>query len=337
VSRRVPREVLGAKEQVARLLTLVPYLHSRDGVRLAEVADALGVTSEQVVSDLKVLFMCGLPGGYPDELIDVDLDAVQGEGGELRPDGLVRVSNADYLARPMRLSAVEASALVVALEALRVGVGPEVTEIVDRVLAKLRSAAASAPAPGSVAQDPRDAALTRVLIECERAIEGQRQLEFDYYVPARDELGRRTVDPWSLLRNGPFTYLDAWCHTAGAPRLFRLDRISRCRRLDTPLEKPAGSARTPEQALFEREDDLLVTLLLEPEARWVVEYYAVEAVRHREGGRLEVDLYVADDRWLTRLLLRLAPNAVVLAPAEAAHGFLDASQAALSLYDTTPA
>ena len=34
-------------------------------------------TATQVLADLKVLLMCGLPGGYPDDLIDVDLDALE--------------------------------------------------------------------------------------------------------------------------------------------------------------------------------------------------------------------------------------------------------------------
>ena len=92
-----------AKDQVARLLTLVPYLHSHPEVRLDETARAVGSTPEQVVKDLGVLFMCGLPGGYPDDLIDVDLDALEDdEEGGLRLEGVIRVSNADYLARPLR-------------------------------------------------------------------------------------------------------------------------------------------------------------------------------------------------------------------------------------------
>ena len=67
----------GAREQVARLLTLVPYLHSRGQVRVEEAARRWAYPPDQVVRDLKVLFMCGLPGGYPDDLIDVDLDALE--------------------------------------------------------------------------------------------------------------------------------------------------------------------------------------------------------------------------------------------------------------------
>jgi proteasome accessory factor C len=109
----------GARDQVARLLTLVPFLHHRDGVRLEEAADLLGTTPEQVLRDLKVLFMCGLPGGLPDDLIDVDLDAIESEEGSPVRDGVIRVENADYLARPLRLSPTEATAIIVALRTLR--------------------------------------------------------------------------------------------------------------------------------------------------------------------------------------------------------------------------
>ena len=87
--------------------------------------------------------MCGLPGGYPDDLIDVDLDALEDPDG----DGVIRVSNADYLARPLRLTPTEASALIVALRALRDGCDDETREVVDRVLGKLETAAAEGAAP----------------------------------------------------------------------------------------------------------------------------------------------------------------------------------------------
>ena len=83
----------GAKDQVARLLTLVPYLRARGEVRLDEAAAALGVTAEQLLKDLKVLWMCGTPGGMPDDLIDVDVAALEPEDGDgIRTDGIIRVS-----------------------------------------------------------------------------------------------------------------------------------------------------------------------------------------------------------------------------------------------------
>ena len=321
----------GAKDQVARLLTLVPYLHSHGQVRLEDAATALGVPADQVLGDLKVLLMCGLPGGYPDDLIDVDLDALEGP----EADGVIRVSNADYLARPLRLTPTEATAIIVALRALRSGAGEETREIVDRALAKLEAAAAEGSAaplidPGE--QPPgRDAA--RLEADLQDAVARQRQVRFTYYAPSRDEQSVRTVDPRGLVAAEGFTYLDAWCHSAEAPRLFRLDRIQAAEVLDEPIATAPEAPRDLGDGLFtEAGDTTRVTLRLAPEARWIIDYYPVEAVRPRRGGALEVDLLVADERWLQRLLLRLAPHARVLGPAGYDESFIARAQAALRLY-----
>jgi proteasome accessory factor C len=50
-----------------------------------------------------------------------------------------------------------------------------------------------------------------------------------------------------------------------------------------------------------------------------------------------VELQVADERWLTRLLLRLAPHADVVAPAAYGEAFTAAARDALSLYSRPPA
>ncbi|MFB9314706.1 helix-turn-helix transcriptional regulator [Nocardioides plantarum] len=328
----------GAKEQVGRLLTLVPYLHARGSVRLAEAAAALGVRPEVLLKDLRVLFMCGLPGGYPDELIDVDLDALQDESGRVHGDGVIRVSNADYLDRPLRLTPVEASAMIVALRALRSGSAPDAAEIVDRVLAKLEGAAADGPAGGVVdaaPDQPDGAELTALAARLDDAARRQVQVELDYYVPARDELSHRVVDPRGTVRQGGHGYLDAWCHSAEAPRLFRLDRVAAARVLDTPVTTEGDGPRDLSDGMFDRSDETtLVTLRLAPAARWVTEYYPVDDVRPLGDGSgdVEVDLLVADERWLTKLLLRLAPHARVTAPAAYGGDVTAAAQDALRLY-----
>jgi proteasome accessory factor C len=323
----------GARDQVARLLTLVPFLHSRGKVRLEDASQALGVPPAQVLADLKVLLMCGLPGGYPDDLIDVDLDALEEPEG----DGIIRVTNADYLARPLRLTPTEATAIIVALRALRSGATDETREIVDRALAKLEAAAAhggDAPAidPGEV---PGGADLVRLEADLARAAADARQVRLRYFVASRDERSERVVDPRGIVRAHGFTYLDAWCHAAEAPRLFRLDRIERAEVLDTPIvTEPAPPRDLGPEGLFGRSaETTVVTLALDPAARWIVEYYPTEAVRPRRGGRLEVDLVVVDERWLQRLLLRLAPHARVLSPPELQSRYVDAARDALRLYD----
>ena len=321
-----------AKDQVARLLTLVPYLHARGQVRLEDAAKVLDVTPDQVLSDLKVLFMCGLPGGYPDDLIDVDIEALE----DPESDGVIKVSNAEYLARPMRLTPTEASAVIVALRALRAGARAETQEIVDRALAKLEAAASEGT--GAARVDPgegaADADLALLASQLQGAVDARRQVRLSYYVPSRDEQSDRVVDPRGLVTAEGHTYLDAWCHVAGAPRLFRLDRIESATVLEEPIETPPEAPRDLAEGFFAQSANVTrTTLRLDPPARWAIEYYPAEEVRPQVDGGLEVDLLVADERWLTRLLLRLAPHAHVVSPPGYADTFRSAAQRTLNLYD----
>ena len=84
-----------------------------------------------MVSDLEVLWYCGLPGGLPGDLIEIDMDAV-------RAEGRIRLSNADYLPRPMRFTLDEVTSLVVALQAVRELAGDSATGSIDSLLTKLR-------------------------------------------------------------------------------------------------------------------------------------------------------------------------------------------------------
>lgn len=331
------RPVAGAKEQVSRLLTLVPYLHQRDHVRLADAAELLDTTAGQVLDDLKVLFMCGLPGGLPDDLIDVDLDAIESDDGNPLSDGVIRIDNADYLARPLRLSPTEASAVIVALHTLRETSPAETQAVVDAVLVKLESAATAAAETRriSIATEPREAALLALAASLQRAVDEGRQVRLTYHVPARDEISERVVDPRGVVDHQRFRYLDAWCHTAGAERLFRLDRITGAQILDSPIVTAPAPPRAVNRGLLAGEPvegGTTATVRLEPEARWVPDYYPVQEVREVGGGALEVDLVVADPRWLTRLLLRLSPHATVVAPAEFTDSFLSAARDTLDLY-----
>jgi proteasome accessory factor C len=326
-----------AKDQVARLLTLVPYLHAHGEVRVDDAARALGVGPDQLFRDLKVLFMCGLPGGYPDDLIDVDIDALEGPDG-VRTDGVIKVANADYLKRPLRLNPTEASAVIVALRALRNGARDDTREVVDRALAKLEAAAAEGGAAAQI--DPgadADTDLALLAGRLQAAADRGRQVRLSYYVPSRDEQSDRVVDPRGVVtaqgEAHGHLYLDAWCHSAEAPRLFRLDRIDRAEVLDEPVETPQEGPRDLGDGIFSQSSEVTpVTLLLDPGARWMTEYYPVEEIREVGQDRMEVVLLVADERWLTRLMLRLAPHATVVSPAAYADTFKAAAQRALSLY-----
>jgi proteasome accessory factor C len=319
----------GAREQVARLLALVPYIRARSEVSLEQAAADFGVSPAQLAKDLNVLWFCGLPGLGMGDLIDVDMDALEGEG-------VIRLSNADYLARPLRLDSSEAAALIVALRALREGADDDVRPIVDRTLGKLEVAAGDAAALAARVDVrlPPQSRVNAMREDLDRAVQQRRQVRIDYYVPSRDESTERVVDPIRVVTAGGNTYLDAWCHLAEDQRLFRVDRISSATVLDAPVDEHRGlEPRDLADGIFQpSSDDLVATLRLKPAARWVSEYYPVESVRPARGGGLTVRLRVGDPGWLVRLMLRLGSTAELLEPTELADRVRDTAAGALRNY-----
>ena len=57
--------------RTARLLDLVPFLNTHQGIALKELAAHFDVTPAQMSADLMTLWMCGLPGYTPLELMDL--------------------------------------------------------------------------------------------------------------------------------------------------------------------------------------------------------------------------------------------------------------------------
>lgn len=320
----------GARDQVGRLLALVPYIQSREEVSVEQAAADFGVPPAQIVKDLNVLWFCGLPGLGMGDLIDVDMDALDG-------DGVIRVSNADYLSRPLRLGSTEASALIVALRALREASDDNVRPIVDRTLAKLEAAAgdgAALAARVGIQIDHTAPEVGRLRATLEEAVTTGRQVRLGYYVPARDQATERIVDPSRVVQAEGNTYLEAWCHTAEDQRLFRLDRVSEAEVLDAAVTDHSDvPPRDLSTGLFRASpDDTLATLRLQPRARWVAEYYPVESVEELTDGGLRVTLRAGDPGWLTRLMLRIGGAAEIEEPVELSDVVRRAAQDALGNY-----
>jgi proteasome accessory factor C len=322
----------GSKEQVTRLLALAPYLQTRGDVPLKEVAADFGVSPAQVLKDLRVLYLCGLPGYGPGELIDINVEALEDD-----PDGLVRVDNADFLARPLRLGSNEASALIVALHALLDSSPAGSRDVVERTLAKLEDAAAAGSTPLVDVHLPRPRpAVEGAAKALAGAIADNRQARLDYYVPTRDETTQRVVDPIAVTRSQGRDYLDAWCHLAEDRRLFRVDRITGLEILESRRVAHDLEPRDLSEGLFAPgPEDLRARVSLSPEMRWFAEYYPVLATREGADGSLEATLAVSDERWLLRLALRFGPGLTVLEPAELRDRVASVARDALRLHRAT--
>lgn len=316
-----------AQGQVERMLALVPYLRRREGISVEEVAREFEVRPAQIVKDLKVLWFCGLPDAVMGDLIEIDMDAVEGEG-------VIRLGNADYLSRPLRLAPTEALALVVALRSLREVSGPDERDAVERALGKLEAATSGVSAVAETVDVHVDQVDPAIRTAVDEGLRVGRRMHIRYYVPARDETTERDVDPMRLVFSEGHGYLEGWCHRAGEGRLFRLDRISAATVLDVAAEPPAAARpKDLSRGLFTPDpDDPLAVLDLTADAAWVAEYYPTESIERRDAGAVRVGLRYSDEGWLQRLVLRLGGEATLVEPQAVAERVRARAVAALRPY-----
>jgi proteasome accessory factor C len=313
-------------ERLRRLLALVPYVSARRVVGLAETAATFGMTERELIDDLNLAWCVELRAPEPYCPIDLSYE-----------DGEISISQAESIARPLRLAADEASALLVALRMLAdAGGEPGDGDAVARLIAKIEEAAGAAGAASSQVAIQLDNTRARgTTATLNAALSAGRRVHLRYYVPGRDEETERDVDPMRLLVVDGRTYLEGWCRLAEGVRLFRLDRVLAVDVLDLPAEVPDEAEPVDVDAgLFRASpSDVLAELELGPAARWVAEYYPCESVTELPEGRLRIGLRTPDTTWVRRLVLRLGEDARVVAPAALAAEVRSVATEALALYD----
>ncbi len=312
---------MSSSDQVARLLALVPYLQAHPDADVRHTAELFKVTPKQLIVDLQVLWYCGLPGGMPGDLIEVDMDA-------LESDGRIRLTNADYLARPLRFTLDEAMSLAVALRALLEMGDTSLKAAVESALAKIE-AVVGGPRVGVQLAGGEDAVRDALTDALERKV----AVRLEYNGASRGVTTHPLVDPLRVAVRDGYSYLDAWSYERNAWRTYRLDRMVSVEATEQAVVDHGEPPSWEGGWLDHRPDAVAVTLDLAPAGRWIVEYYPMISVEPASDGGVRATLLVADPVWLRRLLLRLGPAVRGVQPPEAAASARTAARDALGLYD----
>jgi proteasome accessory factor C len=310
-------------ERLRRLLALVPYVASRKVVGLAETAATFGMSERELIDDLNLAWCVELRAPEPYCPIDLSYE-----------DGEISISQAESIARPLRLAADEASTLLIALRMLAEAGGDG--DAVARLIAKIEEAAGAAGAVSSQVAVQIDHPNARGLAATlDAALSAGKRIHLRYYVERRDEDTERDVDPMRILVVEGRTYLEGWCRLAEGVRLFRLDRMLSVDVLDVPASVPEDAEPVDVDAgLFRaRPSDELAVLELAPAVRWVADNYPCESITELGDGRLRIALRTPDTTWVRRLVLRLGEDARVVAPAALAAEVQAGAAAALALYE----
>ncbi|AJT40935.1 helix-turn-helix transcriptional regulator [Psychromicrobium lacuslunae] len=323
-SVRQSRSKATAQDHLRRLVDLVPFLVHHQGMHLDDIAAEFGINRRQLEADLNMMMVSGLPGGFHGDLMDVSWD-----------DDHVYIADAEELSEPVRFSLDEASALLVGLETLSALPGLAGDSAVRTAMAKI-SAATGEAAEGITSTvgvrlaPARDSENLELL---QQAVQQRRQLKLSYLVPHRDEITERTVDPIRVFSNDQSWYLQAWCHSAEAQRIFRLDRI-RHAELGDAIESSVESA-FPESLFTPSAQDTEVKLLAQASAHWVAEYYDAQSVLEiNDDGPWAylITIRVGNTDWLPQLIAQNAGALRIIAPDDAAQASLEWVREALENY-----
>lgn len=278
--------------RTARALDLVPFLLENQGISVEELADEFGITQMQILEDLNLLFVCGLPGYSPLELIDMNFE-----------DGYVTVSDPQVLDRPRKLSKPELTTLLVSLEVMKTLANPDVRQELEDLQVKLRAVLDLKPTIYVVVNEPTDAKLDEIL----QAIVKGCAVEINYLSAHSDKESWRTIIPNRVYVEGRHTYIESWCITSEGERVFRLDRILAIRKSDKAFS--AGVERSD----HEPGDDYL--LFVSDSARiFIEENSAVIARTTKISNGYEVLVTAIDQDWLVRTIAGFGPEIAVLNP-----------------------
>lgn len=306
--------------RLVRLLNMVPYFQANPKVTRAEAAAALGVSNKQLDADLDQLWMCGLPGYSPGDLIDFDFVG-----------DTIEVTFSAGVDHPLRLTSTEATGVLVALRALVDVPGMVDPEAARSAIAKIESAAGSqrAAVEESIPEESGAAAAVRAAVRDGRAV------TLEYYSASRDSLTSRTVDPIRVVLVGDNSYLEAWCRSAEAVRLFRFDRIVDAQLLDDPAAPPPPAVQAgPDTSLFDADPALpAATLLIDASAAWMFDYYPLRVVKELPDGACEAVMTYASEEWMARFVLGFGSAVRVVTPGSLAQRVQQAAEEALRAYD----
>lgn len=286
------------EERFRRLLLMVPYVIRSDGVPVKQVCERFGLKRSELVADLNLLFMCGLPGYGPGDLIEAYID-----------EGQVWIRMADYFSRPMRLTPAEGLLLYAGAQALAAVGGPDAA--LDRAVERLKEALS----PGALERVNVGLEAPKELTVIKQALEDRYRLHLVYQSQSKDEVTERDVDPWALLLSEGRWYLVGYCHRVNDERIFRLDRMREVTQTAVKSEIPDDFDLSQYSSVyFESPQSTEVTLDLAPRANWVCDYYPLVSQDTLDDGWIRIKLKAGGMAWLERLLLRLGPEARVVEP-----------------------
>ena len=280
-----------AAQRALRTMDLVPYILENPGISTIDLAAKFSVTQKQIEKDLQLIFLCGLPGYTPYELIDLTFE-----------DGIVSIIEPQVLTKPRNFSSNEMVVIKLGLEILReINVNePNKLDKISNLLQKVHR------------ETDQDSVLLAKEISSSpyytvinTAISQRKQLSIEYQSVSKDQLSTRLIVPYNISMLNGNLYLSAYDMDRQSDRVFKLDLISKCEigeRTELDLVKSTSIDQIVELMV-----DVKLTNFIERNTSIIVD-------QRLTADGIKVTLKVNNLEWISRAVISYAPNITVISP-----------------------
>ena len=298
-----------AAVRALRSMDLIPYVLENPGVSIEELSARFSVTQAQIESDLQLIFMCGLPGYTPYELIDVAFE-----------DGVVSIIDPQVLDKPRKFSSNEIVVIALGLKILI-----DINQTNTTALTKLKQLSEKIAKLGSnksilMTGDVNAFPFFEIIT---KAISEQRVLDLQYHSLTKDEITQRKVLPEKLYFLNGSLYLSAIDTDIDSDRVFKVDLIKECK----------IGVRVAGKKLLESSLETTVVLDVQRQNRMFIERNSSIITAMQENGDLiRVHLQVSNLEWIKLTVLSNAPGITVVSPESLADAVEQSARDLLALY-----
>jgi len=292
MARRGPRS---AADRLRGLLVMLPWLMQRDTVRIADMAQQFNISESDLVEDLQLASMCGVPPYTPFDLADLWLD-----------DEFINVGPNKQFEQRLRLSAHEAFTLSVLASAADDIPGFSQGEHLQSALHKLQRILGDNMVDVETESPEFLDAVTR-------AAENGEILSIVYWTPSRNEESQRMVVVRSVFSDKGNWYMSADDSASGERRHFRIDRIRVLQPTGEFSPVSHESVDIPQWFSNAPQTEVVVAHVA-PHAAWIVESYPCRSIVENADGSFDVEMAVSSEHWLSRIVLRAGDGVTISSP-----------------------
>ena len=300
-----------AANRALRTMDLIPYILENPGVSITKLAKQFSVTEKQIESDLQLVFMCGLPGYTPYELIDLIFE-----------EGIVSIIDPQVLDKPRRFTKSELVVIALGLQLLG-----ELSSSDSTRLSKIKLLSNKITQLGgsnSVIFAPSSSKSPFVEV-ISKAITNKKSLTIQYQSLVKDEVSIRTIFPHNLYFMNGNLYLSAMDLTAKADRVFKVELIKTCE---------VGNDVSSE---IVNENNSTIEVILDVQKTYknfIERNSSIITAVEEQKNCFRVHLKLSNLEWLKRSILSNSPGITVISPSLLAQ---EVSALATSLLASYPA